>query len=411
MRSKISASFFILGIGSLLPFNSLLSVLDYYRLLFPTESVAQFVTSSYTFPFMIMGLTVTLLPPARRFRPLCIFLSYFVMFAISLLFPLLTSHKDSFATSAEAHASSQLTAIVVLTALLGTATVLGQSVLYGLVGLFPNPGCTNAYNTGGAFASMLVVAMRIISRFFFDDPSPTSPASLSMGFNFFFCVCATVCLSCVVIFVWLHQFSAEFATHVRSTWESDTEPISKPTIGERISTSLRTLRDVATPAVCQLVCFSLTLTFFPSIMTVIPVSLRSDTSQAFHSWYPLIVVASFAVGDTVGRSFFSGTLAVQRPHLLPLLTFIRLAVVPILIIQWATNLPTMYAIIIFSVFAHGHVNGFLMNMCFVIAPQLTSENQREAAGRLIFIMLNIGLFSGSSMSWVLQSLLHRVTAF
>lgn len=410
-RSKLSASFFVLGIGSLLPFNALLSVLDYYRLVFPSLAIAQYVTSSYTFPLMMVGLTATAFPPSRRFRPLCIFLSYFTMLITSLLFPLLTTRDEAFLTKAEAESSSQLFAIVLLTATLGVSTVLGQSIFYGLVGLFPDPICTNAYNCGGAFASMISVTMRAISRIFFDDPVLTSPTSLNLGFNIFFYVCAAVCLSCALIFVWLHQYNLEFGTHVRSVWESRSGLVSKRSIGERLRITWSTLRDVATPASCQLVCFATTITFFPSIVTVMPVSIRSTASHLLRSWYPLLVVATFAVGDTAGRSFISGILAVKRPQLLPLLTIVRLVSIPVLIVLWTSNIPTTCAIIVLTVFVHGFANGFLMNMGFVVAPQLTSESQREAAGRLVFIMLNIGLFTGSSISWILHSLLQRVTTF
>lgn len=410
-RSRLSGSFFVLGIGSLLPFNTVLSVLDYYHLLFPSLTIAQFVTSSYTLPLMLVGLTATFFPPPRRFRPFCILLSYLAMFLVSLLFPLITTREEAFSTKAEAEASSQLLAIVLLTATLGASTVLGQSIFFGLVGLFPDPICTNAYNSGGAFASILTVAIRAISRFFFDDPSPSSPTSLSLGFNIFFYISSTVCLSCVLIFAWLHQYSPEFAAHVRSVWDNSSGPVPKQKIKERLRISLSTLGDVATPAICQLVCFAVTLTFFPSIMTVMPVSMRSTASQVFYSWYPLLIVATFAVGDFVGRSFISGSLAVRRPQLLPLLTVIRLVSIPIMIVQWTGNIRMTCAIIVVTAFLHGYVNGFLMNMAFVIAPQLTSESRREAAGRLVFIMLNIGLFTGSSLSWVLLSLLPKVTAF
>lgn len=410
-RSRLSGSFFVLGMGSLLPFNAVLSVLDYYRLLFPSLTIAQFVTFSYTLPLMLIGLIATFFPPPRRFRPLCILLSYLAMLIVSLLFPLLTTCEEAFSTKAEAEASPQLLAIVLLTATLGALTVLSQVIFYGLVGLFPDPICTNAYNSGGAFGSILTVSMRAISRFFFDDPSPSSPTSLSLGFNIFFYVSAVVCLSCVLIFAWLHQCSPEFAAHVRSVWNNRSGLIPKQKIMERLRISLSTLRDVATPAICQLVCFAVTLTFFPSIMTVMPVSMRSNASQVFYSWYPLLIVATFAVGDTVGRSFICGRLAVKRPQLLPLLTVLRLVSIPIMIVQWTGNIPMTCAIIVVTVFLHGYVNGFLMNMGFVIAPQLTSESRRESAGRLVFIMLNIGLFTGSSISWVLLSLLQKVTAF
>lgn len=407
---QLAFAFFILGVGSLLPFNALLSVLDYYQLLFPSLSVSQVTTTAYTLPFMIVGVIATAFPPPRRFRPLCILSSYCIMCFVSILFPLLTTREEPFKAPVEAQASSQLQAIILLTATLGLANVLDQSVLYGLIGLFPEPSCTNAYNTGSAFASLLLVTMRVITRVFFDDHSATSPASLRSGYNFFFSVCTIVCLTCILVFYWMHQCSSEFAFHVRVIWERDSFPLSSRSVSDRLRSSLQTLRVVIIPAVCQLICFTFTLAFFPTIMTTLPVALRQTTSPGLASWYPLIVVSTFAVGDIFGRCFFSGKLAVQKPHILPVMTLLRFVSIPIFILLWVGFLPYLWFFVVLSVFVHGYSNGFLMNMAFVIAPLLTSEQEREAAGRLIFIMVNIGLFLGSSFAWFIQAILRSMFA-
>lgn len=409
----LTLSFFLLGVGSLLPFNALLSVLDYYSLLFPSLSVAHYITNAYSFPFMLSGIITALFPPPVKHRSRVILFSYFLMVVLSVLFPTLTARHVPLTSFSSAIASPQLIFILILTASLGIINSFDQSTLFGVVGLFPGSACTTAYNAGGAVASVLLVSLRAITRALLDENEAPTPRSLLPGFRTFFAACAFLCAACVLVFAWMSTRSAEYAHHVYALWHDPTnrDVRADATPRERVALARETLGDIKAPAICMLSCFVITLMLFPGIMAESPTALRASASPIWLSWFPLVVVAVFALGDTAGRIWLPDLLSRKCPSVLVPLSAARVvATVPLAVAQWAGWLPTSWLFVLLTVFAHAYLNGVIMNMAFLVAPNLTSDDKREVAGRLMFLTLNLGLFLGSASGWLLEKFLVAVNA-
>lgn len=356
----------------------MLSSLDYYAALHKTSPFAQYITNSYTAPLMVSGLLI-----------LTGIISIHITLTMNITFALL-----ALITAVIPWVTNSSYATLCATAALGLLVGLQQSVMYGLVNYFPTGTVVTAYNSGAGAASVLLVALRILTRLaaHTDATDETSTAeSLLAGVRIFFAVCTCVCISCLIVFNKLSR-TPEYQ-HVPRY--SDIQLSAVPEI----------LRDIASPALCLLFCFVGTMMLFPGLFTRVPLGMR-DTG--LDSWFPLIVVALFAVGDTAGRCFLSREVVQTFPSALISLSLIRFGILFLHLLQWIGSLPINKLSMYGAVFFHGYGNGFLMNMSFVNVPQKTSEAKLEAAGKLMFAVMIIGIFSGSAIGWMLEVFLRRV---
>lgn len=376
---QLSATFFLLGLGTLLPWNALLSSLDFYTSLHKDAPVAQYITNSYSGPLMISGLL-----------SLTSYMSFETIQSILICFGLL-----SVVTLAVPCIADSLAATAIATVLIGLVGGLLQSVLYGLVNYFPGGTVTSAFNSGAGAASVLIVSLRIVTRLATGDGDDVE--ALLPGFRVFFAVCTFLCIACLVSF---HRLTRrpEYAAVPRYS-------------NVHLAAAYDTLHDIAKPAACLLFCFQGTMLLFPGIFTRIPVQLDKTHLGSIRTWFPLIVVALFALGDTTGRAFFSSALVLRYPQSLLIFSIARVAVLPIHILQWIGVISLNTTSAFGTVFFHGFINGFIMNMAFVSAPDHTSEEMRENAGRLMFAMLICGLFLGSASGWILDEVLKSFSLY
>lgn len=376
---QLSATFFLLGLGTLLPWNALLSSLDFYTSLHKNAPVAQYITNSYSAPLMISGLL-----------SLTSYMSFETNQSILICFGLL-----SVVTLAIPCIADSLLATAIATVLIGLVGGMLQSVLYGLINYFPGGTVTSAFNSGAGAASVLIVSLRILTRLATGNGDDVK--ALLPGFRVFFAVCTFLCIACLVSF---HKLTKR------------PEYVAVPRYSNvHLAAAYDTLLDITKPAVCLLFCFQGTMLLFPGIFTRIPVQLRGSELGGMQTWFPLLVVALFALGDTIGRAFLSSALVLRYPQSLVILSIARAIVLPIHVLQWigvlSLNNTTAFATVLF----HGFINGFIMNMAFVSAPDHTSEEKRENAGRLMFAMLICGLFLGSASGWILDEALKSFSLF
>lgn len=412
--SALSAGFFVLGVGCLLPFNALLLVIDYYTLLFPRLLIAQYVTNAYTFPFLISGILLASFPLPSFLRSSAVFFSYSMLTLVSALYPLLTTRDEPFLSESSSIASLQFLSAVALTIILGLVNALVQTILFGIVALLPNRACTTAYNSGGAAASVLLVLMRVVSRFIFDQGDNTDPSALRPGFTLFFFACSSLSFCCIIVFFWIYSRSLDYKLYISTPQTEDSpmqsygHPHSSNERSHFMRTAMLTLSDIRVESFSMVSCFVITLMLFPGVMTVPPKPMQDNTLASWSSWFPLYVVAVFAIGDIVGRSLWSEKIAVHHPKTLPYIAASRLLFIPAVILEWKGPFPTTSFSSLTTVFLLAVTNGFVMNMAFLIAPTKTTSGRREAAGRFMFLMLNLGLSLGTACGWLLQSFLTKI---
>lgn len=429
---RLRAAFFVLGIGALLPWNALINVLDYYTLRYPSVTVAHYITNVYTITFTSVGSVATLCPPPSRLRTSVVFWCYFGMMLISIAYPL--------------GSASAFVVPLVLTGMLGAINAADESVMFSILALLHDKHmvCTTAYTVGFATAGLFVVALRISTRILFEldgyktiDGANIEGVSidaqlLKPGFVLFFCFCTVLCSACTLVVAWMYKRSDEYATHVLAyefaeeesfaSLHANNSPTSQTSdrvpLIERSSdvSGMPTLQyhryiasNIRGEALSMFFCFFITLMLFPGIMTQIPVSLHPVLSATLASWYPLIVVGSFAFGDVIGRISWADSFAQSFPGLLPLVTAARIIIIPITVAQWTGQCRTSLVLTTATVFINGISNGFVMNVAYLIAPgRFQHPTQKETAGRVMFLANTWGLCAGAVCGALLQVLVNRI---
>lgn len=403
--------FLILGIGSLLPFNALLSVLDYYKLQYAGYPIEQLVSNTYTIPFMLSGMFLTFNPPSStRVRTYCIIASYLSLTVLSLLYS----------------AFDALSSVLVFTALLGVVNALDQSMLFGLLSRFSSRlNYMKFYNIGGAVASLLLICLRIMTRIAFhsveSDGVNSNENELRFGFSIFFMICSFLSFLCTIIITLMYFKSGQFSKQV--TYNTDNgDIINNGDNSERLSFSelKQIFQYIYKDCISMFMNFFLTLSLFPGISVNLPLSIRDNDliSPQAASWYPLYIVFIFAVGDTLGRIFFTNYFSYYYSSYLLPLTVVRFGVIyPLFIYIWSAKHllfqlnPSSIFVLLFVL---SFTNGFIVNVCFIAAPmKIPSNNNRfkEQVGRIMFLMLNFGLCFGTILGWITQSYMTHFLGF
>lgn len=405
----VVAAFFLLGIGVLLPWNAFLSAIDYYTVLFPNISIAQYITNAYTFPFMIVGTLAAVSPALSEHRRSIIFFGLAVLIVLPAMLPVVSARDESIVNSSEAFVSKELWFTVFTSAVVGGVNAVLQSVLFGTVTSLPGGKCTTAFSAGGGVASMFIAALRILCRVLMDGDEQGSLGALRSGFQVFFITCSGLCAACIVVFLWLDRYSTYYRYHISS--RDAAQQGARKTFAEVLADAKSTLADISRPAWCVLVSFVVTLALFPGILVQMPTPMRAAASPTLRTWYPLIVVSLFAIGDTVGRGGVREEVAVRYPKFMQLLTIARVAMVPVYLLQWTGILPIYWVIMMVMVTILGVGNGVIVTLAFLSVPSLTAAERREIGGRLMFVMLICGISLGNIASWILETLLRRSTEF
>lgn len=405
----VVAAFFFLGMGILLPWNALLSVIDFYSMVFPNISIAQYITNAYSFPFMVTGILLALSTGLLRYRRTAIFVGYGTLTILPALLPIFSTRETPVGTAEEALASKELWLIVFTAAVIGASCAMLQSILFGTLTLFPGGKCVSAFSTGSGVASVFVSVLRILLRILMDGDSKGSPKALKPGFVVFFLTCSVLCCFCIGVFRWLDKYSSYYATYVPSN--CDTEGEDEETGIEILRRAWEVMHHIAKPAVGVFLSFAITLSLFPGIVVQVPSSLRGVVSATHKSWYPLVVVTLFAVGDTIGRGFPTERMVIRYAKALPIFSVVRVALVPVYWMQWVGVLPVNWILVMSMVVALGIANGIVATWAFLSIPSLTPLDSREMAGRLMFVMLISGISIGNILGWIVEAGLHSTANF
>lgn len=398
------ASFFLLGIGSLLPWCAFLSTLDYYTLVFPTISVTQYITNAFTFPFMLTGIYISLSPnpPPRRFAILS---SFVILTLFSLLLPAMVHATEPvlnpFSTTA-------LWLTIITSVSIAIASAVLQSTIFALLANFPGGKCTTAYTSGGGVASVLIAALRILCRLLMESGGNSVPSmyALHRGFQVFFIACALICAVCLAMSVWL-----EFACYEYRKRVAEGDAMGKEGGGRGWEEIQRTMEEMKGPGVWLMVSMALTLSVFPAIVVKVPVTMKDGMGEGLASWYPLVVITLFAIGDTIGKGIVREDFVARWPAALGLLVSGRIVTVPLYLLVWGGlgNVGLLESWIL--VLLLGLSSGPVITMGFLSLGVLVPAERGEIGGRLMFLMLICGLSIGNITGWLTEAALKLVIDF
>ncbi|XP_006860952.1 PREDICTED: equilibrative nucleoside transporter 2 [Chrysochloris asiatica] len=163
-------------------------------------------------------------------------------------------------------------------------------------------------------------------------------------------------------------------------------------------------------ALCLVLVFTVTLSVFPAITAMVTSSTGPGKWSQFFN--PICCFLLFNLMDWLGRSLTSYFLwPDEDSRLLPLLVCLRFLFVPLFMlchVPERSRLPILFpqdAYFITFMLLFAVSNGYLVSLSMCLAPRQVLPHEREVAGALMTFFLALGLSCGASLSFLFKALL------
>ncbi|XP_054635459.1 equilibrative nucleoside transporter 2-like isoform X2 [Dunckerocampus dactyliophorus] len=422
----VAAIIFMLGLGTLLPWNFFMTASQYFNKQLVTPSNVSNASSGaiskdYNYDSWMALLSQL---PLLLFTLLNSFLYQRVSERIRVAFSLVAIFLLFSLTAALVRVPLQPYTFFSITMatiwFINMFSAVLQGSLFGVVGLFP-PRYSTLFMSGQGLAGIFAAIAMLCSIL-----GNTDINSAALGYFITPCVATLGTLLCYLLLPHL-----KFARFHLSRRMSDEEENMKELLSsgdkkaekkegidvsrklmsepEERSSVLVVSRKIWTMAVCVTCVFAVTLSVFP-VITVRVKSVYKDSATWDKVFTCVCCFIVFNAMDLVGRS--APSLA-QWPSkdswLFPAAVASRLVFVPLLM---TCNIPDSKLSVFFhhdaafatimALFAFS--NGYLASLCMAYAPQLVRHKDCETAGSLMTFFLVLGLALGASLSFLLGML-------
>ncbi|CAA3005867.1 equilibrative nucleotide transporter 3-like [Olea europaea subsp. europaea] len=393
------ASWF-LGLGSLVSWNSLLTIEDYYYDLFPCYHPSRVLTLVYQ-PFAFGTAAILTYNEEKidtRKRNLAGYIIFFLGTLGLLVLDLATSGKGGI---------GNYIGICVFVACFGVADGLVQGGMIGDLS-FMSPQFIQSFFAGLAASGTLTAALRLITKAAFDK----FDNGLRMGVMLYLAISIFFEFLCILLYAWIFP-KIPIVKYFRSRAAAEgSETVSSDLVaaGIHIKESERVLLLQADDANHerlsnnQLLFQNLNYAFdlyliYVLTLSIIPGFLYENTrSNLLGSWYAVVLVVVFNVWDLISRY-------------VPLIESVKLESRKALLIASLSRfllIPAFYFTakygnegwMIFLVSFLGITNGYLSVCILTAAPKGYKAPEQNALGNLLVLFLLGGIFSGTALGWL-----------
>lgn len=185
-----------------------------------------------------------------------------------------------------------------------------------------------------------------------------------------------------------------------------TEEESKPTISV-----FAIFKQIWVMALSVCFVFIITIGIFPAV-TVEVTSTIPDSGAWEKYFIPVSCFLLFNVMDWVGRSLTAVCMWPGKDSIwLPILVIARVVFVPLFIlcnVQPRSFLPVVFShdawYIIFMIF-FSFSNGYLASLCMCFGPKKVSQHEAETAGAIMAFFLSLGLAVGAALSFGFRNMI------
>ncbi|GFP88942.1 equilibrative nucleotide transporter 3 [Phtheirospermum japonicum] len=386
-----------LGLGSLVSWNSMLTIGDYYYDLFPRYHPARVLTLVYQ-PFALTTIAILACNEAKidtRKRNLF----GYVLFCLStfglLMIDLATSGKGGL---------GNYIGICVFVAAFGVADAFVQG---GMVGdlAFMCPEFMQSFFAGLAASGALTSAMRLITKAAFDKTNN----GLRKGAMLFLAISTFFEFICIFLYALVFgklpivkHFRKKAATEGSKTVSSDlvaagiqisdSETVKVEDAKHARLSNKALLRQNIDYALDLYLIYVLTLSIFPGFL------YENTGTHQLGTWYAVVLIAMYNVWDLIARY-------------IPLIECIRLESRVGLMIACLSRfllIPCFYFTakygdqgwMIVLVSFLGLTNGYLTVCVLTVAPKGYKAPEQNALGNLLVVFLLAGIFSGVCLDWL-----------
>ncbi|KAJ0637164.1 putative equilibrative nucleoside transporter [Helianthus annuus] len=412
----------ILGLGSLVAWNSMLTIGDYYYVLFPDYHPARVLTLVYQ-PFALGTMALLAYNESKvdtRKRNIAGFVLYFLSTLALIVVDIASSGKGGVVN---------YTCICICVAGFGIADAHVQGGMVGdlafmkpefiqvrlcslynrfKIGFFVNylfVALLQSFFAGLAASGALTSGLRLITKAVFDKTSN----GLRKGTMLFLAIATFFEFLCIFLYAFVFAklpivkyYRAKAAREGSKTVGSDlaaagiqTDPNQRAGIDgkdpERLSNKQLLIKNIDY-ALDLFFIFVLTLSIFPGFL------YENTGKHSLGSWYPLVLVAMYNVWDFISRY-------------IPLIESIKLKSrkwLMIVILSRVLFVPAFYftakygdqgwMIVLISLL--GLTNGYLTVCVMTLAPKGCTGPEANALGNILVVFLLGGIFLGVCLDWL-----------
>ncbi|XP_031286896.1 equilibrative nucleotide transporter 3-like [Pistacia vera] len=396
-KYKAMAVCWILGLGSLVSWNSMLTIGDYYGNLFEKYHPTRALTLVYQ-PFALGTIAILAYNESRidtRLRNLAGYTIFFSSTLALLLLDLATSGKGGV---------GPFLGICAIVACFGVADAHVQGGMVGDLS-FMCPEFMQSFLAGLAASGALTSALRLITVAAFEKYQN----GLRNGVMLFLAICTFFEFLCILLYAFLFPklpivkyFRSKAALEGSKTVSSDLAAAGIQTkVGQAEDEGLQQQRLSVKQLFFQNIDYALDLfLIYVLTLSIFPGFLYENTGhhQLGDTWYPLVLIASYNVWDLISRYIpLVECLKLESRKGLMIAILTRFLLVP------AFYFTAKYAdqgwMIMLTSFL-GLTNGYLTVCVLTVAPKGYKGPEQNALGNILVLCLLGGIFAGVALDWL-----------
>ncbi|XP_057512357.1 equilibrative nucleotide transporter 3-like [Actinidia eriantha] len=388
----------ILGLGSLVSWNSMLTIGDYYYKLFPHYHPARVLTLVYQ-PFALVTMAILAHNESKidtRRRNLTGYILFFLSTLALLVLDLATSGKGGI---------GNYIGICVIVAAFGVADAHVQGGMVGDLS-FMCPEFIQSFLAGLAASGALTSALRLITKAAFEklDNGLRKGAMLFLAISTFF---EFLCIFLYAFFFpklpIVKYYRSRAASEGSKTVSADlaaagiqTETSQGTEVDDkqqqRLSNKQLFFQNIDYALDLYLI-YVLTLSIFPGFLYE-----NTGSHHQLGSWYPLVLIAMYNVWDLISRYIpLIESLKIKSRKGLMCATLSRFLLIPAF--YFTANYGDQGWMITLVSFL-GLTNGYLTVCVLTAAPKGYKGPEQNALGNLLVLCLLGGIFSGVALDWL-----------
>ncbi|CAJ2648757.1 unnamed protein product [Trifolium pratense] len=381
---------FILGLGSLVAWNSMLTIGDYYYQLFPKYHPSRVLTLVYQ-PFAIGALIILTYYQSNintRLRNLAGFTLFFSATFLVLILDLATSGRGGI---------GHYIGICLLTACFGIADAHIQG---GMVGdlYFMCPEFVQSYLAGLAASGALTSLLRVLTKLAFEK----SNNGLRKGAILFIAISTFIEFLCIILYAFFAKLPiVKYYRSKAASEGSKTVAADLAAAGiqaeyddkqeERLSNRQLFMENIDYAADLILI-YVLTLSIFPGFV------YENTGTHQLGTWYPIVLVAMYNVLDFISRYIpLVPWLKLESRKGLLIAILARFLLVPAF--YFTAKYGDQGWMILLTSFL-GLTNGYLTVCVMTVAPRGYKSPEQNALGNLLVLCLLAGIFTGAVLDWL-----------
>lgn len=382
----------LLGMGSLLSWNSMLTIGDYYYKIFPNYHPSRVLTLVYQ-PFAVITMAILAYNESRvdtRKRNIFGYVLFFISTLGCILLDLGTSGKGGVGT---------YVGICILVAAFGVADANVQGGMCGDLA-FMLPEFIQSFFAGLAASGALTSGLRLVTKAAFDK----SDDGLRKGALLFLAISTGIEFLCIFLYAFyfpklpiVKYFRAKAASEGSKTVTADLAAAginqieAKAKVEDRL-TLKQLIRQNWDYFLDLYLIYVLTLSIFPGFL------YENTGHHKLGDWYAVVLIAMYNVLDLVGRyTPLINCLKLESRKGLMIAILARFLFVPAFYFT-AKYGDQGWMILLTSLL--GFTNGHLTVCAMTEAPKGYKGPEQNAMGNLLVLFLLGGIFSGVCLDWL-----------